>query len=175
MSERHTLIVDANILIDLAHANALSLLVDVASNRGGALLVTQAVVDEIAPREGIDETLLQTLGVKVIDASSDTDVAFARLAVSGQVSSQLSDTDTQLLAVALARHYDLWTNDQSLLCAACAFRLTALRLFAPLITLVHEGKLSAEELRTIASAIRARNRYITQDVIDRLHRAIADW
>lgn len=175
MPERHTLIVDANILIDLAHANALSLLASVASNRGGTLLVTQAVVNEIAPRERIDETLLQTLGVKVIDVSSDADVSFARLAVSGKVPTQLSDTDTQLLAVALARHYDLWTNDQPLRRAAQAFGLTTYRLFAPMITLVQDGLLPAEELRTIASLIRERNRYITQDVIDQLHQAIADW
>ena len=168
MTEPPTLLLtDANIFIDLAHAQALRLLPAVAQAYGCRLATTREVLDELTP-EDISAFTMDALGIEVIDTSLDMAVTRAALAIEPGLSSRLSKTDVILLAVAHAHGYGLWTNDTLLCSTAAKLDIQAERLFAPLIALTQQALLPADELLRVAETIAAQNVWITPDVIDAL-------
>ena len=168
MTEPPTLLLtDANIFIDLAHAQALRLLPAVAQAYGCRLATTREVLDELTP-EDISAFTMDALGIEVIDTSLDMAVTRAALAIEPGLSSRLSKTDVILLAVAHAHGYGLWTNDTLLCSTAAKLDIQAERLFAPLIALTQQALLPADELLRVAETIAAQNVRITPDVIDAL-------
>ena len=168
MTEPPTLLLtDANIFIDLAHAQALRLLPAVAQAYGCRLATTREVLDELTP-EDISAFTMDALGIEVIDTSLDMAVTRAALAIEPGLSSRLSKTDVILLAVAHAHGYGLWTNDTLLCSTAAKLDIQAERFFAPLIALTQQALLPADELLRVAETIAAQNVRITPDVIDAL-------
>lgn len=168
MTEPPTLLLtDANIFIDLAHAQALRLLPAVAQAYGCRLATTREVLDELTP-EDISAFTMDALGIEVIDTSLDMAVTRAALAIEPGLSSRLSKTDVILLAVAHAHGYGLWTNDTLLCSTAAKLDIQAERLFAPLIALTQQALLPADELLRVAETIAVQNVRITPDVIDAL-------
>jgi len=144
------LLTDANILIDLAQANALHLLRLVTDAGIATIAVPHCVYAEA--RSEIDETGILGCGLIMVHESLETKIKAVSINEKG-----LSDTDKTLLQMAMERHYSIWTNDGTLHKKCKAYGVLAYWEFEILLKLYEVRLVAADDLLELAATLETIN------------------
>jgi hypothetical protein len=155
ITERTTLLADADVLIDFAKAEP-SVLALVAEHLG-ALKVARQVLDTI---DDLSEADCRSLGIEIIEVETDV------LLEAGAGGGRLSFEDRLSLVVCRRRRWTCATNDGHLLRACEASGVATKRGLRLLLGLVRAGALTKSRAQRIALEIsRINPRHINERVL----------
>jgi rRNA-processing protein FCF1 len=144
------LLTDANILIDLAQANALHFLRMLTQAGIATIMVPHCVYAEA--RSEIDETSILECGLIMVHESLETKIKAVAIDEKG-----LSDTDKTLLQMAMECHYSIWTNDGTLHKKCKAYDILAYWEFEVLLKLYEIRLVAANNLLELADTLETIN------------------
>lgn len=147
------LLADANILIDLADADALRLIGELVRTGLAEVYVPRIIYDEVA--EMITELQMAALGIVILPVER---ALVARAAA--YTDKRLSAPDRTLLITAQERGYSVWTNDRRLRQNCATRRVATLWEFEALLPLVEHDYLPADELLEIARRVEEANPFL---------------
>ena len=158
------LLADANVLIDLLHANALGLVGDLIRYDLAAVHLPRIVYDEVSAV--ITENQIADLGITILP------VEIALMArVAAYHDTRLSYPDRSLLLMAKDNGYTVWSNDKRLRENCGENGVQVLWGFEVLCRLVERDFMSAADLVAVAARVEETNPYlsgITERVRERL-------
>jgi predicted nucleic acid-binding protein len=156
-SKLRLLIMDANVLIDFLDTDASVLAL--ISQHVGSLHVARPVVEEVAQ---FDESTAESLGITVVDASTEVLLA----AASGR--GRLSFPDRLCLVLAREKGWSCVSNDGRLRRACTDDGVEVLWGLEVIAMLVEAGALPVQAARDLALDIQRNNpRFITDEIVDR--------
>jgi len=144
------LLTDANILIDLAQANALHLLRLVTHSGIATIMVPHCVYAEARPE--IDEASILECGLIMVHESLEIRIKAVAMNEKG-----LSDADKTLLQIAMERHYSIWTNDGALHKKCKVYGVLAYWEFEILLELYKIRLVTADDLLELAGTLETIN------------------
>ena len=144
------LLTDANILIDLAQANALYLLQLVTRTGIATVTIPYCVYEEA--RLEITEAQILELGISMIHVPMEITIKAVTMDEKG-----LSDTDKTLLLLAMKHRYALWMNDAALHKKCKAYDVSAYWEFEVLQKLYKAQHITADVLLALADTLETIN------------------
>lgn len=159
---------DANVIIDLVHAQAVHLLSEIVRCEIAEILIPEPVLDEV--REEITEDELLRLGVQFVSPTIRQRVEIERMNV---LSNSLADKTLFVLCRDLPGSC-VWTNDGALRLLCERSGLPVQREFGVLIELVRRGIRSPGEILSVARSVESTNRRLA-GIADRVERVLADF
>jgi predicted nucleic acid-binding protein len=161
--QRELLLVDADVLIDYALADASIL--GLAARHLGSVHVLRSVLAEVSRLAAGD---CDRLGVRIVEPSLD------QLLEAGAARGRLSFNDRLCLLVAHDAGWTCVTNDRALRRACGEHQVPLWWGLELMLALVRVGELEAGDAVAVAAAIRAGNpRHITADILERFAREVA--
>lgn len=151
------LVVDANVLIDYANADATVL--SLISKVIGPLNVPDAVLDKVGQ---LDRHDCDELGIKVVEPSLE------QLIEAGERRGRLAYDDRICLILARDNVWICITNDKALRSKCAEIGVEVLWGLQPMITLVAEDELGSEDAELIALSIHEANpAFVTEEIVER--------
>jgi len=148
------LLADANVLIDLLHANALGLVGDLIRHDIATVYLPRIVYDEISTV--ISESQIAELGITILPV----EIALMER-VAQYHDTRLSYPDRSLLLLAKDRGYAVWSNDKRLRENCNENGVRALWEFEVLRGLVERDFMSAADLVAVAERVEDTNPYLS--------------
>ena len=148
------LLADANVLIDLLHANALGLVGDLIRHDIATMYLPRIVYDEISTV--ISESQIAELGITILPV----EIALMER-VAQYHDTRLSYPDRSLLLLAKDRGYAVWSNDKRLRENCNENGVRALWEFEVLRGLVERDFMSAADLVAVAERVEDTNPYLS--------------
>ena len=148
------LLADANVLIDLLHANALGLVGDLIRHDIATVYLPRIVYDEISTV--ISESQIAELGITILPV----EIALMER-VAKYHDTRLSYPDRSLLLLAKDRGYAVWSNDKRLRENCNENGVRALWEFEVLRGLVERDFMSAVDLVAVAERVEDTNPYLS--------------
>lgn len=148
------LLADANVLIDLLHADALSLVGDLVRNDIATVYLPRIVYDEVSTV--ISESQIADLGITILPV----EIALMER-VAQYHDTRLSYPDRSLLLMAKDRDYAVWSNDRRLRENCDENGVRALWEFEVLRWLVERDFMSAADLVAVAERVEETNPYLS--------------
>ena len=159
-SEGRLLVVDANVLIDYAAADATIL--SLATRYLGTIHVPRLILEEV---KQLSETECDRMDLRIVEAS------LQQVAEASQGSRGLSFNDRVCLILARDAGWTCVTNDRALRKACEGISVSVLWGLELMLELVADGHLATEVALQVAGAIQAANpRHITDEILDRFKR-----
>ena len=148
------LLADANVLIDLLHANALGLVGDLIRHDIATVYLPRIVYDEISTV--ISESQIADLGITILPV----EIALMER-VAQYHDTRLSYPDRSLLLLAKDRGYAVWSNDKRLRENCNENGVRALWECEVLRGLVERDFMSAADLVAVAERVEDTNPYLS--------------
>lgn len=148
------LLADANVLIDLLNADALSLVGDLVRNDIATVYLPRIVYDEVTTV--ISESQIADLGITILPV----EIALMER-VAQYHDTRLSYPDRSLLLMAKDNGYTVWSNDKRLRENCGANGIRVLWEFEVLRRLVERDFMSAADLVAVAARVEETNPYLS--------------
>ncbi|HEX4961701.1 MAG TPA: hypothetical protein VF173_12735 [Thermoanaerobaculia bacterium] len=159
-SEGRLLVVDANVLIDYATADATIL--SLAARFVGTIHVPRTILEEV---DQLGETDCYRLGLQIVEAS------LQQAMEAGQKRGGLTFNDHLCLILARDSGWTCLTNDRALRKACDGISVPVLWGLELMLELIATGHLASEAALQVARAIQVANpRHITIEILDRFER-----
>lgn len=172
MCEIVLLLADANILLDLAHLQRLSLLECIVQSLGWRIAVPYRVVREVAAEISADT--LVGYGVELLPLSMQMEFALAEeLALRRLSSEALSETDVELLLRGHTQDVVIWSGDQCLKRCAENCGVRVMQFFEPLVELYRAEVFARDFVLGLARRLVQDNPWgFPKDLVQRLERLL---